>query len=195
MSRAPGVNATLVLPAPPERYDVVDQRETRRLIVEASRRLPQWAAVASIPAPVTEVSTHTVVEVQQVFNPARSTVVITTASLADLASEVSNIVLPFTSGALLTIAVDRSCWVRFYSTAADQTADSTRVQGTLGTAGTGLLAEFQCSAGAQTIHVSPVAILANDDTVLAKTVYYTIKNKSGGPHTVIVTMNVLKLEA
>jgi hypothetical protein len=52
MSRAPGVSATLVLPPPPDKYDPADQRELRRLIVEATRQLPQWGAVTSVPAPV-----------------------------------------------------------------------------------------------------------------------------------------------
>lgn len=52
MSRTPGVNAGIVLPPPPEKYDAADQRETRRLLEETLRKLTQWTAVDSVPAPV-----------------------------------------------------------------------------------------------------------------------------------------------
>ena len=57
MSRTgPGVVPGVVLPPPPPQYDVVDQRETRRLIQQASKRPPQYSAITSIPAPVTALS-------------------------------------------------------------------------------------------------------------------------------------------
>jgi len=194
MARAVGVRPPLVLPVPPEKYDVQDQRELRQILQRQSVLIPDWSTLASVPTAISEVSTHTAAEVQQVFNQSRSPVVITTAALANLASEASSIAMPFTSGALLTIQVDRACWVRLYAADTDQTTDAARAQGTLGTPGTGLLAEFQCG-GAQTVHVSPVAILANDETILQKRVWYAVMNKSGSTSTVTATLGVLKLEA
>jgi hypothetical protein len=194
MARASGVNVPLILPDAPPRYDPVDQREVRRILMEQAKNLPDFSTITTIPAGVQQITNYTTTEVTQVFNPTRSSVVITTASLANLSTENGTIAMPFVSGLLLQITTDRSAWVRFYATAADRTADAARVQGTLATAGIGLLAEFQFSTGAQTVDVSPVATLANDDATLAKQIYYAIKNKSGSPSTVAITMKVLKLE-
>jgi hypothetical protein len=49
MTRAPAVNQGVILPTPPERYDAADQRETRRLLEEALRRLLQWGTVSDVP--------------------------------------------------------------------------------------------------------------------------------------------------
>lgn len=123
---------------------------------------------------------------------ARSNVVKTTASLANLASEISNVAMPASVQALLTIQVDHACWIRFYATSADQTADAVRARGTLPTPGTGVLAEFDFTTiGAFTLHCSPVPLLANDDGPPVSQIYYTLVNTSGVTTTITVTMNVV----
>jgi len=56
MSRMPGVNQGVVLPPPPLKYDASDQRETRRLLQEALRRLLQWDTVTNVPGNVESLS-------------------------------------------------------------------------------------------------------------------------------------------
>lgn len=195
MSRAPGVTPPIVLRDAPAQYDAADQRELRRVIEKISRQLPDYNAVNNVPASISVLNNYTVVQVTTALTPiSRQTVTITTASLADLAVESSNVALPFTTGALLVISVDRSCWVRLYATDTEQTADLTRTRGTLGTPGTGLLAEFQCMSGAQTVHVSPVAIIANDEATPTKRVWYTIQNLSGSTSPVVVTLTLIQMQ-
>jgi hypothetical protein len=117
----------------------------------------------------------------------RTTPVITTASLANLATENGNVAMPDTVAALLSIASDRSCWVRLYTSAAAQAADAARAFGTQPTAGTGVLAEFVHS-GAQTIPTSPVPWLSNDEGPPQSRIFYTIQNRSGSASTVAVTL-------
>jgi len=123
----------------------------------------------------------------------RQDVVITTASLAANADESSFVTLVTAGAILLTIAVDRACRVRFYTTQAARDADLTRTESTKPTAGTGVLAEFVIP-GASTVHTSPPAVLANGDGPVAKKIWYTIRNESGATHTVAVTITILPIE-
>lgn len=52
MARSPAVNQGVVLPNPPEKYDAINERETRRLIEEALRRLLDWGTVTNVPGNV-----------------------------------------------------------------------------------------------------------------------------------------------
>jgi hypothetical protein len=128
------------------------------------------------------------------LSPARAATVITTASLAVLASENSSVSVPFYSGTLLKITADRACWVRLYGTATDRSNDNARVLGITAAAGVGLQAEFVFSASVLSVNVSPIADLANEDTVRAKTLYYSIENLSAGASTVAVTITVVPVE-
>lgn len=49
MGRSPAVQAGAILPQPPAKYDIADQREVRRLIAEAMRRLLDWGAIVAVP--------------------------------------------------------------------------------------------------------------------------------------------------
>ena len=127
------------------------------------------------------------------LSPARAVTTITTASLANNVFENSSKAVPFYSGTLITITADRACWVRFYGNATDRIADATRTLGVTAAAGIGLLAEFVFT-GAATVQVSPIADIANNDTVKAKTLYYAIENTSGSTSTVTVTITAVPLE-
>ncbi len=205
-SRGIGVTPPLRLPTPPEKYDVQDQREMRRLLEQAGQQLPDWTALKSTPPSISTVAAAPVATygvsllagasaaatralLGIIFH--RSTQTQTTASLANLASENGTIAMPDTVADLLTIQADRPCWVRLYTDSASRTADSGRALGTLPTAGKGVLAEFVFDSSMTfpfTIPCSPVPTLANNDGTPAALVYYTIQNKSGATHTVTVTL-------
>lgn len=160
-----------------------------------------WAALTGKPTTIagfgitdaytkTEIDT-TIAAINQL--EARSPLVITTANLADLAVESSSKTLPFTEGELLTLEVDRECWVRFYSSEAAQLADAARDFVTVAQAGMGVLGDFK-PTGASVISVSPRAGIGNDEDPLVKRVWYTIQNRSGSASTVTVTMNMVPIE-
>lgn len=117
----------------------------------------------------------------------RTTQTIVTSSIANLAVENGNAVMPDTLCALLTIQADKACWVRLYSDGTSQSNDAARAFGTQPTAGTGVLAEFVYT-GASTIPTSPVPWLSNDEGSPLKRVFYTIQNRSGSTGTVTVTL-------
>lgn len=52
MARAPGVNPGVLLPDAPEKYDATNERETRRVLDDALRRLTSFSAIASVPTNV-----------------------------------------------------------------------------------------------------------------------------------------------
>lgn len=117
----------------------------------------------------------------------RTTQVIATAALADLAVEDGTVAMPDTVAALLTIQSDAACWVRLYTDASSQAADAARVYGVQPTAGTGVLAEFVLP-GAAVIPTSPVPWLSNDESIPTNRVFYTIQNRSGAMSSVTVTL-------
>lgn len=53
MSRAPGVNEGVTLPQPSAQYDAANERETRRLLMQALRRLTDLSAITGLPASLT----------------------------------------------------------------------------------------------------------------------------------------------
>ncbi|MGH7619853.1 MAG: hypothetical protein ACREPM_21790, partial [Gemmatimonadaceae bacterium] len=230
MARAPAINQGVVLPQPQEKYDVSNERETRRLLEEALRRLLDYNTITSVPPNVTSLAgldgtggngvpyfsgadTLTLATLTAFGRAliaavdaaagrtalgigallARTNVVLTTASLANLAAESGSKNIGTKAGSLLVIAADRACRVRLYGTSADRVADDSRTATTKPTAGLGLLAEFVFAA-AGTIHVSPIATIANDDGPTADVIWYAVQNLSGGTSTVQITLTVLPLE-
>lgn len=117
----------------------------------------------------------------------------TTASLANLATEIGTIDIGGSAGVLMKLTADRACWVRFYSTSAARSADSGRAITTDPTPGTGVLGDFYFTAGA-TISCAPPPVLTNLDGTPADTIYYSVKNLSGGTSTVQVDLTVILLE-
>lgn len=116
---------------------------------------------------------------------------VTTASLANLAIENGSITIPSILCALATITTTDKAWVRLYATQAAQIADSARAYGTLPTAGTGVLAEFDFTAGgAQTVPTSPVPWLSNDEGTPTTRVWYAIQNRKGSASTVTITLDI-----
>lgn len=113
--------------------------------------------------------------------PASGIVQVTTASLADAATENGTILLGKTS-IVEYLEVDRAAWVRLYATSADRTADNARVLGTPADATTNILGEWSFTGAGTTRRLG--IIVYNADTPKSGLVYYAIVNKSGSTHTV-----------
>jgi hypothetical protein len=125
---------------------------------------------------------------------ARGDVVITTGSLAVNAEETGTVTLG-KSGLILNVEADRACWVRFYGTAAERTADAARLITEDPDDDVPVLADLIFSASLLTIPTAPLIGYTNRDGSPATTIYYSIINKSAGSSTVEVTVTRLSLEA
>jgi hypothetical protein len=125
---------------------------------------------------------------------ARGDVVITTASLAVDAEETGTVTLG-KSGLILKVVADRACWVRFYGTSAERTADAARLITEDPSDDVPVLADLIFSASLLTIPTAPLIGYTNRDGSPATTIYYSIINKSAGSSTVAVTVSRLSLEA
>ena len=173
MARAPGVTQTLILPPAPTLYNPADQNEVRRILQRLNENPPDFSAIISVPAPITKLGKATdftafATSWVEAANAAaarallgvkfvRATVNVTTAALGSLVTENGSFTVPALLCALATITANDKAWVRLYTDAASRTADSARAHGTLPTAGTGVLAEFDFTAGgSQKIPTSPV---------------------------------------
>lgn len=202
MARVAGVTPALILPDAPEKYDVDNEREFRAKLKNGINLTVDYSTIVTVPTPVQQIAElpdispfvlgllddasasegRTTLDIRE----HRSAQIVTTASLADLATENGTLVIPDLSCDLIAVQVDRACRVRLYVSASARTDDVSRPVTTQPTAGTGVLAEF-VATGAQTIPCSPVPRLANGDTVPVAQVYYAIQNTSGSSHTVQAT--------
>lgn len=127
----------------------------------------------------------------------RAVVTQTTASLANNATENGTVTLA-KWGHIGPIEVDRDCWIRLYATAADRTADASRVIGTPAASTTDLLAEWSFASGVvggndQTLRRLGVDYFNADGTVTSS-IYYAITNRCGATSTVQVKFTHLALE-
>lgn len=208
MARSPAITPQLILPDPPERYSVEDQRALRRALRSGVQQTIDFETIVSQPQPIEaiaslpEIAPYILTLLDDTSAAqARATLditqhqsaqVITTASLADGATELGLLPIPDKECDLLSIEVDRKCWVTLYVTSAARAADSLRALPTRPTAGTGVLAEFVATV-AGTINCGPIPRLANGDgtggSASVNRVYYRIVNQSGSPHTVTVTFH------
>lgn len=118
---------------------------------------------------------------------ARTDVVVTTASLADLATENGTVALG-KSFELFKAVADRFCRVRLYQTAAARTADAGRGIGTDPATAAGVIADLIFTAlSGLTIVCQPRIPGENHDGPVTSTIYYAITNMSGSASTVQVT--------
>jgi hypothetical protein len=120
----------------------------------------------------------------------RQTVNVTTASIADAASD--NVTLTGTgaAGDFVAIETDKAAWVVVYSDTASRTADSGRAETTAPASGSGVLLEV-VTTGAQRIKLTPHYAYFNDESTPASEVYLKVTNKSGSLGTVTVTATVV----
>ena len=155
-----------------------------------------WADITGKPTTIagfgiTDAYTKTQVDAIALQN--RQDLTITTASLANLATENGTFVMPFHTMRCVLMQLDRAGWVRMYGSAAAQAADAGRGFTTVGTAGTGLLADIRFT-GAGTVLISPNASLSNQEVPKQLRVFYTIQNRSGGASPMLATLTVCASE-
>jgi hypothetical protein len=121
---------------------------------------------------------------------ARTTTSVTTASIANGASDNVSITIPATY-ALLKIQTSHAAWVTLYTDTASRTSDASRTENTDPLPGTGVVAEV-ITSGATTQLISPGTRGFRSDGT--GTSYARIKNKSGATAAITVTLTYVKLE-
>jgi len=94
--------------------------------------------------------------------------------------------------ALMKIETSHAAWVTLYTSSNARTNDSTRLETTDPTPGSGVLAEV-ITTGAQTQMITPATVCFNE--AATGTTYVKIVNKSGSTANVSVTLTYLQLEA
>jgi hypothetical protein len=117
----------------------------------------------------------------------RGDVVLTTASLADLATETGTVALGKKFD-LLSATADRPCRVRLYTNAAARAADAARPAGTDPDLSTnhGVICDLVFQTGHLFIETINVAG-QNMDVTTVSNIYYSVINLSGSAHTVQIT--------
>jgi hypothetical protein len=121
--------------------------------------------------------------------PSRTTVTVTTASLANNATE-NNTVTMELGYRVLSVTVDRACRIRLYTNTTKRTADAGRAVGTDPTGDHGLMLELVFTA-AGTLTMSPLV----DGFVDSGTaIPYAITNTSGATSTVQVQLTYLRTQ-
>jgi plastocyanin len=123
----------------------------------------------------------------------RGTAAGTTASLANNATGNLTIV-GFKGYVLYKIQTSAGAWVRVYTDGTSRTADSSRLQTSDPTPGSGVIAEV-ITSGAQTIVVAPGTIGFNNESSPTTNIELAVTNLSGGTTTITVTLTILKIEA
>lgn len=184
------------LPSPPVSYSQRDQAETRRSIEAAlanAQSVLGAADAVTLPIAQSDVTGLETALAGKQASLVRGTVTVTTASLADGATETGTVVLGKT-GLVLEVTADRACWVRLYGTSAERTADASRDVADDPTNDAPVLAEFVFDASGLTIPCAPLAGFTNRDGTPASTIYYAITNQSGSASTVQVAFARLALE-
>lgn len=124
----------------------------------------------------------------------RTTLVATTASLANDAAGDLTFTETGKSGRFISIATDKAAWVTLYTSTAARTADSGRSIGTDPATGSGVLAEV-ITTGSQTIKITPSTGYFNDEATPVSEVYAKVVNKSGSTNTIAVSITVVPAEA
>jgi hypothetical protein len=132
--------------------------------------------------------------VAAVGSPARGDVTVTTASLADGATQTGVITLG-KSSLILKFTASCACRIRLYSTSAYRTADAARPPGTDPTGEHGVMLDIVLPAGNSTWDLSPLAAVTNDDAPPISDIYYAIQNKSGAAAAVTATLTRITLES
>lgn len=125
--------------------------------------------------------------------PSRTSPAGSTASLADGVSGSLDLT-GFKSYSLFTITTDRAAWVRIYTSTAARAADASRSQNTDPAPDAGVIAEV-ITTGSETVIVSPGVIGFNLEALPTTSIPCLVTNKSGSTSAVLVTLNLLQLEA
>jgi hypothetical protein len=122
----------------------------------------------------------------------RTTSAATTTSLANGATDSAETLAIGKGCMLVRIAVSCAAWVRIYASAADQSADASRLVTTDPTAGTGVLLEV-VTTGNQTIDLSPMVFVASLEGSPGTTLPITVKNNAT-TQAITVTVTLIPVE-
>jgi len=124
--------------------------------------------------------------------PTRTTSSTTTTSLNDSAS--ANVTISACKTyALLKIETSHAAWVTLYIDSASRVSDASRIESTLPTSGSGIIADV-ITTSADTKLITPSVIGWNNDSTPSSNVYLRVKNKSGSPASITVTLTYVQLE-
>ncbi len=124
----------------------------------------------------------------------RVTKQVVSSSIANNASDNTQVISVGKGCMVLRIQTSAAVWVRVYSTAAYQTADSARAQTTDPTGEHGVLLEAITTSGNLTLDLSPAALCYSLESSPGATVHLTITNLSGSTAAITVTLTVLPVE-
>ena len=105
-----------------------------------------------------------------------------------------NALVEIRQGAGLSITTDKAAWVRIYSNGTSRTSDASRLETADPSPDAGVIAEV-ITTGAETVLMSPSAMGFNMEATPTTNIPCAVTNKSGSAGTVVVTLNVLQLEA
>jgi len=122
----------------------------------------------------------------------RTSVATSTSNVANGTSSLSSVTVA-KGYALYSIQVSAGAWVTVYSSAAAQSADSSRTITTDPTPGSGVIAEA-ITTSATTTYFTPAVIGFNADASVNTNAYLRIVNNSGGNAAITVTLTYLPLE-
>ena len=123
---------------------------------------------------------------------ARATATVTTASLANNASETGTISMA-KGYRVLHIVTDRACRVQLYGNAASRTSDASRTWGTDPTEGIQVPLDYR-TAGAVDEDLNWPTDGYNTEASPSTAIPYRITNLSGSTHTVTVTLTYQQTE-
>lgn len=126
--------------------------------------------------------------------PARANATLTTASLANNATETGTVALG-KSFALIKASADRACRVRLYGTAAQRTADASRAAGTDPTGEHGVVCDLVFTSGNLALDLAPMVFGACQESTVSADIPYSVTNTSGATSAVQVTFSRLAMEA
>jgi hypothetical protein len=121
---------------------------------------------------------------------ARSTLVLTTSSLAPGATDATLTITVAAGIRIIDVTTDRASRTRIYASAAQQTADASRAAGTLPTGDPGLCYELVTTATVLS-HTETVAMHSKSG---AAVLYVSIANNDAITHTVQVTITYQRIE-
>lgn len=126
-----------------------------------------------------------------IFNRVTSS---TTTSALAYSSSTNLIANGYKSYILSKVIVDTACWLRIYTDADAQTADTSRSIGTDPVAGSGIVAEI-ISAGALTQRITPCVLGVNLDSPPTTNLYLTVTNLQVATTQINISMNLIQLES
>ena len=124
----------------------------------------------------------------------RKTAQVTTDSIASGATDSAKTLTVGKGCMIVKLETDYPCWVRVYSSAAAQSADSARARTTDPTAGSGVLLEVITVAGTLAVGLSPAAMAYSLESTPGTTLHITVTNDDTVSRAITVTVTLVPIE-